>query len=345
MNKKIIKYFSVLLIGLVFLVPVNSLGQGCMEASSDEGVSVVGFLQPQYEYKFAGDESENSFTFNRARIGVVGNIPYDFSYYAVIDFSKFKPDATYILDAFISYTRFSFAKVSLGQFKAPISLELNTSCAGLHTIKRSKVVNELAAPDRDIGVMLFGGTKSGLLNYNLALMNDYKRNVKDENPAKSIKGRVVLSPFEFLKIGGSFSYGKTGAKEDNDKTRLGGDLQIILNNFLLQAEYLYGEDTGDYTTGGGCDGSPIEFHTGGVKRSGFFAQAMYMTPWNLQPVVKFENYDSDLSIDSNSEFTTTVGINYFFNDWTRLQLNYRYSVEEAKEIDNDMFMLQLQVKF
>ena len=321
-----------------------------MDASSDEGVSVVGYLQPQFVYKFAEDVdgksiNENSFNFNRARIGFVGNIPYDVSYYAFVDFSKFKTEATYLLDGFVSYNRFSWARISFGQFKSPVSLEQNTSCAGLHTIYRSQVVSELAGPDRDIGFMLSGGGDTTLFKYSVAILNDYKRGVEDENSAKSIKGRIVFSPLDFINIGGSFSYGNTGANEDNKKARYGGELEVKYNNFLVQAEYLFGEDTGDYTTGGGCDGTPIVFHTGGVKRSGYFIQAMYMTNMMLQPVIKYESFDADNSIDNNSVNITTFGLNYFLNDWTRIQLNYKYSAEQAKEIVNDQILFQVQVKF
>ena len=319
-------------------------GQGCAEASSDEGVNVMGFIQPQYDYKF-DDEGTNSFNFNRARIGVVGNVPYDFSYYAIIDFSKFKPEAPYILDAFVTYTRFSFAKMSFGQMKNPFGLELNTACSGLHTINRSKVVNELTGPDRQLGFMVLGGSDTTLLSYSLAVMNGYTRGFKDENTAKDIIGRVRIKPLKFLTLGGSFWMGKTGVDMDNKKTRFGGELEIKHSNFLVQGEYIYGKDTGSYTTGGGCDGTPIEFHDGPVERSGFFVHAMYMTPWNLQPVLKFESYDSDMDLGNNSENITTFGMNYFFNDWTRLQVNYVYAAEQANEIKNDQLMVQMQIKF
>ncbi len=332
---------------LIILTSVNMISaQGCMEASSDEGVSIVGYIQPQWEYYQTTDGHDaNSFTFNRARLAAVGNIPYDVSYFFMIDFSKFKAGSPWLLDAFVSYSRFEWAKVSFGQFKSPISLEQNTPCQALHTIYRSKVVDELAGPQRDMGAMLFGGTADSQLHYYLAIMNDYDKGFEDENIAKSLKGRVTYSPLEFLQIGGSFAYGKTGVNEDNVKTRAGGEIQLSFNNFLFQGEYLWADDTGDYTTGGGCDGTPIEFHTGGVTRCGFFAQAMYKTAWNLQPVFKFENYDSDASIDNNSETIMTYGVNYFLNDWTRVQLNYRYKAEQGTEIPNDQVVLQVQVRF
>ena len=86
-------------------------------------------------------------------------------------------------------------------------------------------------------------------------------------------------------------------------------------------------------------------HQGSVERSGYWAQAMYMTEWNIQPVVKYEYYDPNIDVDDDGESTITFGFNYFFNDWTRLQMNYLYKAEEGTELANDEVLMQLQVKF
>ncbi len=88
----------------------------------------------------------------------------------------------------------------------------------------------------------------------------------------------------------------------------------------------------------------MEVHEGSINRGGFWAQALYMTPWNIQPVVKYESYDPNTDLDNDVENVITFGFNYFFNDWTRLQLNYLYKSEEVEE-SNDEFLMQLQVKF
>lgn len=72
---------------------------------------------------------------------------------------------------------------------------------------------------------------------------------------------------------------------------------------------------------------------------------MYMTPWNLQPIIKYESYDPNTDADNDIATVITFGVNYFFNDWTRLQLNYLYKAEEGIEIANDEILMQLQVKF
>lgn len=89
---------------------------------------------------------------------------------------------------------------------------------------------------------------------------------------------------------------------------------------------------------------------GSVDRAGFWAQAMYMTEWNIQPVIKYEQYDPNTDDENSSsdlamQKITTFGLNYFFNDWTRLQINYLYKAEEDHEEANDEILMQLQVKF
>ncbi len=64
----------------------------------------------------------------------------------------------------------------------------------------------------------------------------------------------------------------------------------------------------------------------------------------MQPVLKLESWDPDIDVDDNSESVITLGLNYFLNDWTRLQLNYLYKAED-QEVANDELLMQLQVKF
>lgn len=345
MIKKILVLFTA-----AVLFGFNAKAQGCSEPASSDGINVFGFLQTQYDYNFL-DEPESNFGFNRARIGVQGAIPYDFSYYVLLETSPFKKDGpkAYLLDAFVTYNRFSFAKVSVGSFKNPFGLELNTPCNALHTINRSKVVNELTAPDRDMGLMLLGGSDTTLIRYAISVMNGTGLLVQDIDTYKDVIGRLLIQPTDWMHVGGSFKTGKSAnitdpTLGDNTTSRFGAELEVDIANFLVQGEYIYGKDDGTYTVGGGCGGDP-EIVQGSVKRSGMFITALYRTPWNLEPVIKYENYNSDLDAGNNLEQITTFGFNYFFNDWTRLQVNYEYAAEQSKEIKNDRFMVQLQVKF
>ena len=348
-----IRKILLIIVAAVFL-GANAWAQGCAEPASDDGaVNLFGFLQAQYDYGFTEGDNTSTFGFNRARIGVMGNIPYDFSYYVMLEASPFmkgKPNA-YLLDAFITYRRFENAKLSVGSFKSPFGLELSTPCHALHTINRSKFVNELTAPDRDMGLMLLGGSDTTLFRYQLAYMNGSGLLVEDPDKYKDWVGRVLIQPTDWMHVGGSFRFGKAENQdptvtEADERTRLGGEIEVEKFGFLVQGEYIWAEDKGSYLVGGGCGGDP-ELVQGSIKRQGLSIMALYNTPWNLQPVVKYENYNPDIDFEGNNnmEHITTIGINYFFNEWTRLQVNYEYKAEWENEIENDMIMVQLQVRF
>ncbi len=340
--KKIIIFIGLFFIGL----GLNTVfAQGCEDGGGGEGVNIFGFFQPQYDLKFNGPDAkeDNTFKFKRARIGLTGSIPYDFSYYVVLENSAFVSGTgnPYLLDAFISYKRYKWFTVSVGSFKQPFGQEVNTSCSGLHTINRAFVSDQIVAPQRDMGIMILGGDKESKLNYAFAVMNGRGLGVADNNSAKDYIGRLTYKPLDFLRIGGSFRYGfpNTDLKDDY-RMSYAGEVQIDYANFLLQGEYIY--DEGDYNraAGGGCGSDPISL---GEKRHGAYVQALYMTSLNIQPVFKWEYFDAGM--DDLYFSVLTFGVNYFFNDWTRLQLNYNYRAEKPVEIYNDDISLQLQVKF
>ena len=371
------KLISVLIILLFFAFnTVNA--QGCMEpASSSGGVSVIGYIQPEFKVAFNGENADGTsandmgFYFRRARLGVTGNIPYDFSYYVMAEFSSFQ-NGPYLLDGFVTYNRFKpWFKISMGQFKKPFGLELGaTGCQDLYTINRSKVVNELTSPDRDLGVMLSGSTgtkkffgleKENILSYVVSVTNGTGKNVYDIDQAKDFIGRLVIAPYEFISVGGSYHFGKQKnpdptVKEMDERMRYGADITLKKYNFILQSEYVFGQDKGSKLVGGGCGATP-ELVQGNFKSNGYFAQLMYNTKWNLMPLVKFESYDSDMDKEDYDHTayrtsTWTFGLNYYPNDWVRFQLNYLSNIESSSstditnynEVPNDMFLLQVQVK-
>lgn len=362
--KKLMLFF----LAFLCFTPTPSRAQGCMEPTGDERINVIGYIQAQADYRLLGQDilgnslNTSSFYFNRVRLGATGVIPYDFSYYFLAEFSP-TLGGPFVLDAFVSYRRFApYISASIGQFKSPFGMELLTPCHKLHTINRSQVVTDLANPFRDQGFMIFGGTgdlsifgskAKNLFGYQLALMNGTGLNVKDDNHKKDLIGRLTFHPFEFLTVGSSYRFGKhppkvDGIEEEDERSRLGIDLEFKYKGILLQGEFVKGTDKGSYTTGGGCGGEVI-VHQGSVNRDGFFAQAAYMTPWKFQPIVRFETYDPNLSADSTDDIQNivTYGLNYFFNDRTRVQLNYLYKAEESAkaEFPNDEILLQVQIEF
>ncbi len=319
--------------------------QGCGDAPSDEGVQVFGFLQVHNESDILGDEFDdirNSFSFERARIGVQGIIPYDFSYYVVVEYSPFISTNPYLLDAFITYNRYDFARVSVGSFKTPFGLEINTPCNGLITVYRSTASLQMVAPFRDIGMVIIGDLNDLGLKYQLGFMNGSGLGRMDNNKKKDIVGRVLYKPLDFVQVGGSFRYGYPSYNNEEDtRTTFGFELKAEYENFTLMGEYIMDEGDFNRDLGGGCGGNLINL---GKERSGGWAALAYKTQWNVEPVFKFDFFDSG-NAENYKEANLTFGVNYYINDWTRLQANYILRIEDPTDFDNDKFVLQLQVKF
>jgi phosphate-selective porin OprO and OprP len=260
----------------------------------------------------------------------------------VVELSPFIGPNPYLLDAFISYNRYDWARVSLGSFKTPFGLEVNTGCNGLLTVYRSTATLQMVAPFRDMGVVLMGGSEETILSYQLGYMNGSGLGREDNNRMKDLVGRVVFKPLDFLKVGGSFRKGFPSYNNNSDdRISMAGEIQANIAGFTLQGEYIL--DKGDYNRdlGGGCSGNLIEL---GEERNGGYMALAYLTKWNVEPVFKYDFFDSG-NAENYKESNMTFGANYFFNDWTRLQVNYLYRGETPTEFKNDEVVVQLQVKF
>lgn len=352
---------------------MNATSQGCADAGDGDGVKIIGFIQPQYEYQFLGDsvqsimnglKTPSSFYFNRARLGVTGNIPYDFSYYFIAEYSPTKGGAA-ILDAFVTYNRWApYLKISMGQFKMPFGLELSTPCQDLYSVDRSRVVNELASPFREFGVMMLGSTgekeilwmkHKDVFKYFIALTNGSGLNVMDNNTDKDIMARLIFQPIEGLEIGGSFKYGRQAAISanmiDDSRLRFGGDLSFKKYNVILQGEYIYGKDKGSSLVGGGCGSTPT-IMLGNFIKSGYWAALQYETKWKLNPLVKYQSFlaTTDIKgVDDQTQTELIFGLNYYFNDYTRFQANFVITddsaIHDGKDFTKNFLVLQMQVKF
>ncbi len=354
---KTMKTKIIILFTLIFALQINAtFAQGCEDdpppaKKTDKGeikedtkkssATFFGYIQPQYNNTFT-DASENTFNFKRARFGVRGRVSDDFSYYVVLETSAFIGGGdAYLLDAFITYDKHQWTKFSLGSFKQPFGLEVATACHSLTTIDRAIVSDQLVAPQRDMGLMMLGGTSKTKFRYAVALMNGRGLGITDNNTKKDIIGRASYKLFDFLSVGGSFRYGYPN-HEDRDRTTYGAEVVVTYNKFKVQGEYIY--DEGDYNRAvdGGCGTVPLEL---GAKREGAYVMISYDVNEKLQPVFKYEYFDQDLDLMTlGYQEMMTFGVNYFFNDKVRLQVNYQNKIETGLSIDNDALLMQLQIK-
>jgi len=208
-----------------------------------------------------------------------------------------------------------------------------------------------------MGVMALGQYKD-IIKYKLAWMNGTGLGQWDNNTSKDLVARVIVSPVKMISLGGSYQYGKQPpasevSEEEDKRTRYGGEFEVKYKNFLAQGEYIGGQiesSGGTIAHPPDCTHDTTWYTTvpeGKSKSNGYWAQAMYMTKWNVQPVIKYEFYDPDADTDDNETGVITFGVNYFINEWSRVQVNYLYKAEygAGKEYSNDELLVQFQALF
>lgn len=342
-----------IILAFIFALQFNTtFSQGCEDDTVPIGTTGVpstssstffGYIQPEFDSHFT-DPSNNTFKFKRARFGVRGRVNRSFSYYVMIETSDFiaSDGNVYLMDAFVTYDKHEWTKFSLGSFKQPFGLEVNTACHALSTIDRAVVSDQIVAPQRDLGLMMLGGTSNTKFRYSIALMNGTGLGLKDNNTKKDFIGRASYKLFDFMSIGGSFRYGYPNTS-DKDRTTYGGEIILTYNALKVQGEYIY--DKGDYNRSaeGGCGSVPLEL---GDEREGAYVMATYNINDKIQPVFKYEYFDQDLDIKKiGYQEMMTLGVNYFVSKNTRIQVNYQNKIETGLSVDNDALLMQLQVKF
>jgi phosphate-selective porin OprO/OprP len=353
--------------------------------NASRAFQIGGYTQIRYQ-AYPKANKPDGVDVRRARLDINGDITSKWQYRLLVDFvggtasvpagttttTSNSAIAPTLLDAYIAYKAASYLKITVGQFTLPFSAENNVQDRNLETVDRSQVVNALVARKgdgsngiidsignqngRDIGVQISGSffkineTRS-LIDYYAGLFNGAGINVADNNESKDFSGRLLIHPFDFLTVGGSYYNGydrfaKTSTK-DQLRTRWGTELAVNYKALSIRSEFLRGQDGNDrhYAS------QPVP-----AIHQGWYAQAAYFfIPKKFQFVVKYDTYSPVVNPQSTtpnkvSDANTYVvfGANIFFNNWAKLQLDYSWRTEQGNIPAvqyNDIATAQLQIAF
>jgi phosphate-selective porin len=305
-----------------------------------KALQLSGLVQSEYVGN-AQAGTNNAFSLHRARLDVKGDISSRWNYEVYTEFAG----TTKLLDAYTTYKIADFLKVSAGQYKIAFSLESLIGDSQLEFIDRTQVVNALAGRSgdvignqngRDIGVWVSGNFAKinglNLFDYTVALYNGAGYDVTaDNNNRKDVAVRLGIHPIRNLVISGDIYRGLANygtPARNQSRNRYGFDGRYTIGGLALQAEYDHGTD-------------------GIIQRNGWYGQASYFVlPKHLQLAARYDTYDP------NEAATTKVrtnyyyyAVNYFFNDWTKLAVNYIDKHEPVTQVKNNLFEVQLQVAF
>jgi phosphate-selective porin OprO/OprP len=309
-----------------------------------KALQLSGLLQERYQ-GFEQTGVNNAFDLHRARLDARGNISDNWAYDI---YTEFGGTGVKLIDAYTSYKFGDYLKFSAGQFKIPFSLESLTQDSQLEFIDRSQVVEALVGRSkdvissvsnqqgRDIGIQVNGSfakvNDHYLFDYTFGVFNGAGYDVtSDNNNHKDIGGRFSIHPVKNLVVSADFYNGVAnyGAPAKDQKRNRGGfDARYVVGPLSLTAEYDKGTD-------------------GIIKRDGWFGQAAYFViPKKLQLAAKYDTYDPNKAIATDRARIYTGGVNYFFNDWAKLTIDYLDRREETTtQVNNNIFEAQLQLVF
>ncbi len=294
---------------------------------------ISGFAQALYRYHEL-DSQNDSFSMHRVKLKFDGHVIPELAYRIQIDAAA---SSNILRDAYIKYTKCPSANVIVGQTFIPFSEEQLHPTPDLEFIDRSRVTSNLSY-DRDIGVQMRGELFHETLSYGAGVFNGAGRNTSDNNDDKDIIARAVISPFndmllEGLSLGTAFQYGKQprSGNTEGDRTVIGALAKYEYDKLKIQSEYLFRSQE---QIAGLSD----------KDADGFYITAAYHFLPKLQGAIRYEQYDPDRDTSGDREDIITLGVNYFFNDYLKLQANYLLKDEET-EVSNNEFALQLQMKF
>jgi hypothetical protein len=234
-----------------------------------------------------------------------------------------------VQDAFVEYKFAEEARIHLGQFKYPQSLDGQYPTSKLDFIRRS-LVGRIYGDKRDIGVQ-FSGTASQL-EYAVGVFNGNGRNLVDNNEEKDLAARVTFHPTDWLSVGGSWYEGTflydagMVTAHNGDLRRLGGDVRASLCNLNIQSEYMVGTDDNR-------------------KSRGWYVQTVYSILESIELAGRLEQFDPDTRIADQEIRVFTLGGTYLLSDAVSVSVNYLVVDDESTPKNANQLIAQWQVSF
>ncbi len=276
----------------------------------------------------------NGFSIENFRIKLSGDLDDNFGY--SLETKMLNSPA--ILDADLYYKFSPQFKLDFGLFKLPFSREYLVSEGDIDFVFRSRAVEALNI-GKQVGVMLSGGTGNNVLTYAGGIFNGNKGGVKNDNNKFLYVGRIVIQPTgtektTVLKIGlnAAQSIDKSVVIMDSvfagNRLLLGGDLNLILNNFQIYAEII---------------SARLRPVSGSVMRPwGYEVTAGYSPAKNMQVLARWDVFNEEGGLPGDD--LAILGFNIVPAELFKFQFNYEIPAGNGK-FKNHRLLINGQLYF
>jgi phosphate-selective porin OprO/OprP len=202
-------------------------------AKSNDDLDLSGFIMLDYnkfdttllENQYDSNGSQSEFDIRRARLSLKYEFTNDWQSKFQLGFADGEAE---IKDAYLKYTGWDFADLTLGQQKENFDLERATSSRNLFMLERS-MVSEAFSPGRSLGVSLSG--ELAPINWQLGY---YKPD--SDKATSAITGRITWVPWQhdtsLLHLGAAFSERDYNGNE----FRINEPLEVYSADSLLEGD-------------------------------------------------------------------------------------------------------------
>lgn len=290
---------------------------------SGQELRLSGYLQPRFQS--VGDSA--SFFLRRARVAIEAPVTSWATFRAQVEMRTTgapatPPNSPLTISATDLYIRLSDRQwgATVGQFRVPYSLESLLSSSILEPPERSEIVG---VARRDIGVLADWRWRERLFIQGAVVNGEGPNRVVNPDNRMAYLARAVVTPLPGLDVGGAVA-----AYPDST----GLDAQAIYRGtrWVSRAEYIRSRERGT-----------------GIRTTGWYALAGYTAvPKRLQLLGRVQQYDPSNQVVTDRRTGYGVIAQYFFNgDDLKLVLNYELFREQAVQIKNNRFVVQMQARF
>lgn len=168
--------------------------EGFWFVGPDDKLKIGGATQFDGRFYEGGNPSHDTFQVRRTRLYATGVLEHIWGYMVMAKWDRGTPALHF---AWLEYQQYPFARLRLGQFKQPYSLEGVNSDHYFDFNERSLWVANLLQLE-DLGVMAHGKLWGQRLEYGLGVFNGRGANKDDANDEKETVGQLTLVPFRVL---------------------------------------------------------------------------------------------------------------------------------------------------
>lgn len=335
-------------------------------------ISVGGYINTQYEYArqdlgALGVSESSVIQVRRARLDLKGDITPKIAFRLHGELAN----SPKLVDAYVRLKICRYFNLQVGQFKIPFSLENPYGPLDLEFADNAQVITALSgysdvsgvssfAFGREIGAMADGtllrferdGEQYPMLSYAVGVFGGNGINVKKDNMAKDVAGRLDFHPFlKNLVLSGSAYWGRYALTPDMDGLRLrcAGGAEYKDERLTVRGEYVWGKT--DLLSPDAAD-QPVAQR---LATQGFYMTAGYWFRFGwggnstmqqkLRPVLRYDYYERDLADNSCGSSYYGAGL-----DWwpeRHLQFRIQYTLKQKRNDPHlgHSLLAMLSVKF